>query len=1078
MAGTRHLLYTLALVIGLTVPLAAPAQAFPVSGVTGAPYEACARVFPDPHAFWPSPQPPPNQSPFAKGMENCRALDFMGWDETIAGLELLASDDMFGDFIDVYDLSDPDGPFAGVLDLDGGEGMSAGIPTEDLDRDPAPLYLVRVTDEEDTGTPIDQREHFAYTLSIHGIERAGVEGGVRAIEDLATWASCEKHGDDASPADCALENAGPDNPHPLLETQPDASITAGEALKRSVVYFTLANPDGWRRGDKQKAFFDPGESPGFFYQRYNGNGVDLNRDWPTQGFTFRPYTPWSEPETRSFGRVLQAIENDWNGGIDLHGQLFDRAFSFTLIGGAERAFDQDRRMLQFVQGAWEDAEERLAWNPIIKGNDEPEPCVWVGGTSPQESDDPNCDPSNRVYGVQYGTVWDTIGYTTTGSNDGWLGSPIGLNADAVGNEMSMSHLSNCGIGTCYLTEFEQLHVDGNKSLIYGMIHYSLTPENTDFDYEGRAAYLFNPERIQHLGSPATTASATFRDLPQQDPISLTINHTPTETVSDDIEVLGPEEGIYNGGMTAVVTWNNLSGVGLGSLNEIALERYRGEEEDPDPDTDEPDDWNEVNTYYNQSFIYLQGGAQLDANNPLPGRYRIRVTGDGASMFDVDITFSDEEAWPDPGQAPYDVSNMDFLADLRPFAGEDELVPVPFDQVLDGTADLSRFDTVVAIDDAILPGFVQPRPAIPAAETLEGTAIVPAPGAGERTPATSAFVPFELERDQGAIKIEVTSTAVVDPDLYLLVEDAEGNTTTVASGESGRTGLETLTYPDPAPGNYQLEIHNWAGSAGPADYTIAFEGAPAITNDSEFSIADRDTVAARLKAFVEQGGNLVLTDDSLRALEWLGFVPAESVRRTLVYAGHVQFSTDAGETTTYDDPLAADVDLPGAAEGPGHRHQVSEPVPTGYAILDESGGDLSTHPQWGVGAEQFEEAAGRNVGMLGAQVTLGELAHGDGVVRILGSIAPVPTEQYDHPFGLASHGVTYTGYNVFRNLLDWTNPNGTGPPLEPAAPAAPPPPPVEPEAAPLPTTGGGLIPLAALLALLGAGVFGLARRRVT
>ena len=38
-----------------------------------------------------------------------------------------------------------------------------------------------------------------------------------------------------------------------------------------------------------------------FFQRYNGNGVDMNRDWPTMGFTFRPYTPWSEPETRSFG---------------------------------------------------------------------------------------------------------------------------------------------------------------------------------------------------------------------------------------------------------------------------------------------------------------------------------------------------------------------------------------------------------------------------------------------------------------------------------------------------------------------------------------------------------------------------------------------------------------------------------------------------------------------------------------------------------------------------------------------------------------------------------------------------------
>ncbi|MBW3620321.1 MAG: hypothetical protein KY461_08755 [Actinobacteria bacterium] len=1060
-------LAAIALAAGLTVPLAAPAEAFPVAGVTGPPYEACGRVFPDPHAYWPSPEPAPGQSPFAKGMASCRAVDFMGWDETLGGLELLASDAMYADFVEVYDLSDPEGPFAGVLDLEGGEGMSAGLPTEDLGRDPAALYLVRVTDEEDAGIPIDEREHFAYTLSIHGIERAGVEGGIRAIEDLATWASCEKHGDEGSPADCAQEAAGPDTPHPLLETQPDTSITAGEALRQSVVYFVLANPDGWRRGDKQRAVFSPGSTPGFFYQRYNGNGVDMNRDWPTQGYTFRPYTPWSEPETRSFGRVLQAIEDDWNGGIDLHGQLIDRAFSFTLIGGAERAYDQDRRMLQFVQGAWEDAEERLAWNPIIKGNDEPEPCVWVGGTAPHQSDDPNCDPSNRIYGVQYGTVWDTIGYTTTGSNDGWMGSPIGLQADAVGNEMSMSHLSNCGVGTCFLTDFEQLHVDGNKSLIYGMIHYSLLPEDTDFDYEGRAAYLFNPERIQHEGSSRPTG--VNEDLPAQDPIAFTIDHAPSET-AHEFDVLGPESGVSNGSIRAKVTWNNVAAVGLGSLNEIALEQYRGEEEDPDPDTDEPDDWNEINTYYNQSFVYAQGGAQLDANLPLPGRYRIRVTGDAPSRFDVEVTFSHDPAWPDPGQAPYDVSNMDFLADLRPFAGEDELVPVPIADVLAGDVDLGRFDTVVAIDDGILPGFVQPRPAIPALDPITGQANVPAPGAGTRSPATSAYVPFEVTAVQSSLNVEVTSAAVVDPDLYLQVQDADGNYSDVASGESGRTGLETLTYTDPTPGQYRLEIHNWAGTPGPADYVIAFEGAPAVTNDSAFTVADRDAIAATLETFVTQGGNLVLTDDSLRALEWMGLVPDGNVRRQLVYAGHVQFSADGGATSTYDDPLAADVDLPGAAEGPGHRHQVSEPVPTGYAIMDASGGDLTTHPQWGVDREAFETADGRNVGMIGGSVTLGELPLGDGVVRILGSIAPVPTEEYDHPFGLASHGVTYTGYNVFRNLLDWVNPNGavsppTGGPDAPAPPSAP-----------LPATGGGLVPLAVLAGLTGAGLVGLRRRR--
>ena len=82
----------------------------------------------------------------------------------------------------------------------------------------------------------------------------------------------------------------------------------------------------------------------------------MNRDWPTMGFTFRPYTPWSEPETRSFGKVLKQIRPKWDGGIDLHGQLIDRAFSFTLLGAGEHDYAKNQRILQTVKGAWSDAE--------------------------------------------------------------------------------------------------------------------------------------------------------------------------------------------------------------------------------------------------------------------------------------------------------------------------------------------------------------------------------------------------------------------------------------------------------------------------------------------------------------------------------------------------------------------------------------------------------------------------------------------------------------------------------------------------------------------------------------------------
>ena len=1015
----------IAAVLAFLLP-ATPGAAFPVA-TDGPPpfnYELCGRVFPDPNAYWPSPEQAPNQSPWAKGNANCRAVDFLGYEETLRGLDFLASEGMFSDFVEVYNLGPDDGldntvegEFAEVLADAGVDGMTAGLPEADLQRDKAPLYMVRVTDEEDTNTAIEDRQHFAFALSLHGIERAGVEGGIRAVEDLATWASCEKYGDAGSPANCAQENAAigiddPDAPHPILETMPEESTTAGTALKEQSVWFLMLNPDGWRRGDKQRAFETqnfPGTEPGFSYQRYNGNGMDINRDWPTKGYTFRPYTPWSEPETRAVGAALKAVKSKWTAGVDLHGQLTARAFSFTLIGGSERPFDKDRRVLQFTKGAWADAEQRLSWSPLIVPTDEERPT------------------EAHMYGVQWGTIWDTIDYTVTGDLGGWMDSPMGLDADGIDNEMTLSHLGNCGTGTCYdPTQVEQLHVDGNKSLIYAQMHYSRVPEDTTFNYSGKAGYLHNPNRVTGAGT-APPAEPGGSDLPPQDGFDETLTHNPlvSENTTYEFDVLGPEDGVYNGGLSVEFTSSNLAAVSPNSSLEFSIDQYRPEEENPEPAGGD-EDWQVVNSYFNQSNLYLQAGAQVDANQLTPGKYRIRISGPGAGDVRAVGTFTEEETWPDPGQIAYDVSNMDFFTMLREFVpSDDKLTPVQVDDVLAGNANLQALDTLVITDQAFLQGYREPVTPIPTLDPISGTAVVAATGAGERNEATSAFVEFDVGRAQEQLDVTVESITVADPDLYLQRRTADGGWSgDLAAGETGRTGLETLTFPRPSPGRYRLEIHGWAGS-GPADYTIDFTGREKVVNPTDYTAADRDRLAQILREFVRGGGNLVLTDDALRALQWMEITPDGSVSEQVVYAGNVQFSTDEGETDTYDDPLAANVDQPGAAEGEGNRHQVAEPVPTGFAIQDESGGDMNSHPQWGVNREAFEEADGRIVGMVSDKVTLGEIKDGKGRIRILGSLLPMPTEEYDHPYGLMSYGVTYSGYEVFRNLLDWDRDTGSG-----------------------------------------------------
>lgn len=634
-------------------------------------YDLYGRVFPDPHGC---NQGQPGYSPFAKG--NVCAVDFLQYDELQNGLAFLGEIEGFENFIETYRLDedfDCAGREVGNPDEACKAFRSAGIPVtastdqgEGVTRDRQPLLMVRVTDES---VPNKNKDYFVFPLSVHGIERAGAEGGTRAIEDLVTWAACEQ----APNLDMCV-NEEP-IPHPILEATPDKSISAGDALERSVVYFIYPNPDGWVRGDRTTGTQ--------FYQRYNGNGVDLNRDWPEQGYTFRPYTPWSEPETLAFGKVLQAIgpkdasgNPKWTGGIDLHGQLVDRAFSFTLIGGSERPYDKNQRVLQTVKGAWADAEQRLAWSPLIKPNDAP-------------ADDP------RVYGVQWGTIWDTIDYTVTGALGNWIDSPIGLNADGIDNEMSLSHLSNCGVGSCFDPDFEQLHVDGNKSLVYSMINYSLKPEKKRFGVKGRVGYVHNrgfvSEPTDRLVPPPR-----FTKLPQQKSISSACPGDPClradNSYTFEFDVKGPKQDIYNGGIEVSLTCANAQGVGACAASEARLERQKSDEANV-----QGEDWETVSTYFNQSPAYVQAGQALHANLPVPGRYRIRIVGgETAGLFNFDIDFTKEKGWPDPGQIGYRATNMRFWQDLKPFvrSGLEKVTPR---QIRSTNSWRTRYDTIVITD---------------------------------------------------------------------------------------------------------------------------------------------------------------------------------------------------------------------------------------------------------------------------------------------------------------------------------------------------------------------------------------------
>jgi hypothetical protein len=845
-------------------------------------YQQCGRVFPDPHAYWPGSQTP-GRSPWAKGNQVCASTDFLQYTQMIDGLTYLQK--LFPKFVQFYQLERDFGNGSDcATSTNPADLCSAGLPNTGAasGRSPQDLFMVRVTDER---VPDRGKKYFVFPLSIHGIERAGAEAGVRAAEDFATWGFCEAVANGSLAAkpivSCGNEGA---IPHPLLEAQSGKSITAGNALRRSAVYFVFPNPDGWKRGDMTNTIR--------YYQRYNGNGVDLNRDWPTLGYTFKPYTPWSEPETRSIGRVLKAIRPKWDGGIDLHGQLIDRAFSFTLMGASQRDFAKNQRILQTVKGAWSDAEQRLAWSSQIKPNTAPDQCSST-------LDPPNCD--ERMYGVQWGTVWDTIAYTVTGDFGGWIDSPMGLNGDGIDNEMSVSHLINCGLGSCYLHEFEQLHVDGNKSLVYSMINFSFKKEDTRFRAPGRVAYVYDPTMVQHASTPVAI-NDDWKRLPHQAGIT-NITLGPDNGWLYEFDVNGPEQGVYNGGIEGKVTLTNIGGVSTNDIVQTVLEMHNPDGEgagEVEGCGAAGGNWSEINRYFGQGAGYFAAGQAVHGNMVLPGKYRICVLGTvteaAAGLARLEISFTREKAWEDPGQRAYKVSNMRFFRDLQSHMKRGQLVKVDARDVLSEKVQLLDFDSVVIADD-----------------------------------------PWPFAKD---------------------------------------------------------------GKKHDADKRIALW-------------------AEELQEYVKGGGNLVLTDGAVRALAPLGVVAADKIGTSKVYAGYVGFTADAGNTATYEDPLARNINQPGAAEGPGHRHQTYEPVPIGFAIQDDAGNDLDTAPAWWVDQAAWETATGRTAGTTGdSRTSLGEVAMGKGVVRIIGALLPMPSDAYYHPFGISNYALTYTGYQLLNNALDW------------------------------------------------------------
>ena len=514
---------------------------------------------------------------------------------------------------------------------------------------------------------------------------------------------------------------------------------------------------------------------------------------------------------------------------------------------------------------------------------------------------------------QWGTVWDTINYSVTGSFGDWMDSALGLDGVGINNEMALSHVAP---NSAFIPENEQLHIDGNKGLIYSQLASLLEEQSVTFDPKGDIGYVLDPRRITNPG----IAEHGDHPLPAQPP---DLNNIETNATPVQWEVKEDGEGFHNGGMYLEATCTNVQGIGgcagAGAVTIFFNVQYCGNDATIGACEPEP-----VASYFNQSPIYEQAGLRVDINDPKPGWYRVQPSPARPSGTRVDIFFTEDHSYPEPHQAPYDVSRMDFFTELNEYVPDNEdLQALTVQQVIKKPKAVRKLDTIVVSED-LMPQF------------------------------------------------------------------------------------------------------------------------------EDYSKKQQTKYISRLARWTESGGNLVLLDGAIEGLPNLGTgIGHNQIDLGYFYAGWMDFND--GDGPTYDrHHLSSGVNKEGTAEGQAtigdesfsNRHQTYETTPIGYFVHTSGSGNASCNnercdaPNWIVNQEAWEKAGGTTAGRTLVRVnkerpeegedptmtgvSLGELPFGAGTIRIAGALLPTPTEENHHPYGLYSYALTYTGYQVFENLIDPRN----------------------------------------------------------
>lgn len=395
-----------------------------------------------------------------------------------------------------------------------GPGWENFLTGDDPDR--RDIHVAELTNNVQDEESFRKKDKAVFAVGIHGNERAGVEAGSRLIE-----AAAKGEADDIN-----------------------------QLLDDIVIVYVYINPDGWTVRNPHHGPHPHNEFvDGTFYGHYRGNSseVDTNRQYPTIGWTnpaFWPAEPEKAPERRpgydvGYGDVVpdalatvSHLREYKNVEYLCDYHMMGWADTMVLNLESNAAYDHDgthdldevnRRIGDAMEDHW-GSPAAIAADTVRAGQD-------TAGLDEYVPD--------RL--LDYGSIYDSLGYNVTGGLLGWAGQPEesgGLGAITVAPELAMRDFATWRpyierhLATAYrlsMREYATLcAADTNATVATGgqdtayLTTEALTRTSADLSHtdespgeghgpgQDRATHVQRRHETVHPGPTAATSSANDR----------------------------------------------------------------------------------------------------------------------------------------------------------------------------------------------------------------------------------------------------------------------------------------------------------------------------------------------------------------------------------------------------------------------------------------------------------------------------------------------------------------------------------------------------------------------------------------